>query len=294
VWSDNRDGNYEIYTKTRNPAMGWMPDVRLTTDDPDSKEPDVALDASGNFHYFWRDVYRLPPPFQETERIMYRRNGESPMTAYTMVGAPITDPHPDRLLSPRIAVGNSAVLHGVFSKGPSAGFESGTSYVYYIRWAVSSWGSPTPLGTDTAAPRRVSVDADAYGRVYAAWEKNDGDFNIHFRRSDDNGVTWSSPTKILGASGSDQIAPDIAVSANGHVYIAWADNAAGQYEIQYVVNTHYGDEFYWSDPSWLTNAEQDSLCPRIAISPMGGWKVGVVWQDYRDMNWEIYFTAKYI
>jgi len=106
-------------------------------------------------------------------------------------------------------------------------------------------------------------------------------------------LNWIWPPQILGASGSNQIAPDVAAGPNGKVYIVWADNSRGQYEIEFVVNTKNGQDGFWTAPSQLTDSARDSLSPRIAIG-LATWKVGVVWRDFRDQNWEVYFTAKFI
>ena len=46
-----------------------------------------------------------------------------------------------------------------------------------------------------------------------------------------------------------------------------------------------------SAPTRVTNALQDSVLARIGINQSSG-QVGIVWQDSRDGNTEIYFTAK--
>ena len=55
VWRDDRDGNFEIYTK-RSPDSGttWGPDTRLTNDAGDSVYPSVATSAVA-VHVAWAD-----------------------------------------------------------------------------------------------------------------------------------------------------------------------------------------------------------------------------------------------
>src|SRR5207249_565592 len=83
VWSDNRDGNYEIYRKTYTTA--WGTDTRRTTTPDDSKEPDVVVDSSGNLYYVWREVLRGAN--SEDEKIRYQFNDGTPVDLYTMSGA---------------------------------------------------------------------------------------------------------------------------------------------------------------------------------------------------------------
>jgi hypothetical protein len=56
VWSDNRDGNYEIYFKqSNNGGATWSGDVRLTNNPSKSYYPSVAVDGAGNVHVIWTD-----------------------------------------------------------------------------------------------------------------------------------------------------------------------------------------------------------------------------------------------
>ena len=81
--------------------------------------------------------------------------------------------------------------------------------------------------------------------------------------------------------------PDVVAGPNGKVFVFWADNTAGQYEIYYATSADYG--VTWSVSRALTNAPQTSGTPRAAASQTSG-KIGVAWRDMRDGNDEIYFA----
>jgi hypothetical protein len=92
---------------------------------------------------------------------------------------------------------------------------------------------------------RTSGSCD--GNVYFSWSRftGNGGVAIYFSRSTDHGATWSSPMK-LSASIHDVQFPDIAVTANGHVYVTFRQlEAQGQQTdaIDYVRSTDCGASF---------------------------------------------------
>ena len=74
---------------------------------------------------------------------------------------------------------------------------------------------------------KTSIEADRTGgacdgNVYFSWSRFNGNGAnaIYFSRSTDHGVTFSSPMKLTSSLKSIQF-PDIAVTGNGHVYVAY-------------------------------------------------------------------------
>lgn len=288
VWSDNRGGKYDIYRKQY--TTGWGADVKITTSGDlgfDAKQPDVAVRVEGGtdiLYQVWRDVRR--DPGEEKEQVWWKVNDGAENLVTTLSGARIDQAHNDRLLSPRVALGNEGptAVHIVFSQGPAYPVESGISYMYYVRKNVV----PTlflELGTNADSPRPMNVEADQSGHVYAVWHLYGGTFDVAFRKSDDGGATWST-TKLFGGS-NYQLDPDVVAGPNGKVFVFWADNTAGQYEIYYATSADYG--VTWSVSRAVTNAPQTSGTPRAAASQTSG-KIGVAWRDMRDGNDEIYFA----
>jgi hypothetical protein len=287
LWSDNRDGNYEIYRKIY--TTSWDADTRRTTTANDSKEPDIGVDSSGNRHYVWREVMRGSQ--SEDEEIQYRLNDGTVVRLYSWSGARLTQPHSDRLGSPHLALGNPGTVHVVFSRGPGYPLESGTSYMYYKRYSGGSWGSTIQIGTNVDVARLIRVDADANSHVYVVWHYWGNGFDIAFRKSNDGGGTFSAQQNFGTGSSSYQAYPDVAFGSGGRVYLTWADNSAGQYEIYSTRSGGYGELGTWMAPTRRTDAAGDSVIPRFAVD-QSSMKVGLVWRDLRDGNMEIYFAAR--
>jgi Tol biopolymer transport system component len=62
VWSDDRDGNYEIYYKMLDDSSVSVSDTRLTNSGASSITPSVAVDTADEVHVVWRegdDIYYL-------------------------------------------------------------------------------------------------------------------------------------------------------------------------------------------------------------------------------------------
>ncbi len=75
------------------------------------------------------------------------------------------------------------------------------------------------------------------------------------------------------------------VAASGNfVHVIWFDDRDGNYEIYYKRSTNGGTT--WGTDTRLTNNTSVSDYPTLCVS---GAYVHIVWEDYRDGNWEIYY-----
>jgi len=67
--------------------------------------------------------------------------------------------------------------------------------------------------------------------------------------------------------------------------LGWSDYRDGNYEIYYAVFDQEGARI--GGDRRLTNRAEDSV---FASFTRGGGDIGVLWNDFRDLNWEVYFT----
>ncbi len=139
------------------------------------------------------------------------------------------------------------------------------------------------------------VAVDGAGTIYLIWLDNSTMvtsevWNIYFSRSMDEGITWSTPTRINDVA--DKVDPDrtryrtgidLATYKNGTVYVVWADNRDGR---KMYVYTRYSTD---SGNTWLTpknirtsGATDYVEDPTIAIDDNG--TVYAVWSDERTDN----------
>ena len=128
--------------------------------------------------------------------------------------------------------------------------------------------------------------------VYITWYDNstsDGNFDIFFARSTDNGQTFSPPENLSQNNGSSSN-PKIAIQGN-NVYVVWEDETSGiATDIFFARSINNGQTF--SPPINISETNDSSLDssrdPQIVTL---GTNVYVVWEEgSRSFNTEIFLT----
>jgi hypothetical protein len=269
VWYDNRDGNDEIYYKrSLDGGLTWGEDTRLTNNPAVSYYPCVSVSGS-IVHVAWIDAR------DGNYEIYYKRSTDEGLT-----WGPDTRLTNDPSLSwlPSMSVSGS-VVHIVWYDN-----RDGNNEIYYKHSIDKglTWGPDTRLTNDPANSLVASISVSGQV-VHVVWDENrDGNYEIYYKRSTDEGLTWGPDTRLTNdpaGSGHNSIAVSDSI-----VQVVWHDDRDGNFEIYYKRSTDGG--LTWGDDTRLTNASGDSKCPNIAIS---GPVVHVVWFDNRDGDEEIYY-----
>ncbi|MGB2957002.1 MAG: sialidase family protein [Anaerolineales bacterium] len=148
-----------------------------------------------------------------------------------------------------------------------------------------------PVGTNTSERPKITC----YGsNVYAAWmDFRNGNMDIYFNSSTDNGVTWQSSDIRLdtgdtaGANSSEY--PQLTCSDN-NVYVVWFDYRNGAGDIYFNYSNDNGINWKSSDirlDTGDTAGANYSYYPQIICT---GNNVYVVWYDGRNFGYDIYFN----
>jgi hypothetical protein len=269
VWYDDRDGNYEIYYKRSSDAgVSWGTDTRLTNNTSASGYPSVAVSGSA-VHVVWRDER------DGNYEIYYKRS----ITAGLVWTSDIRLTNNASWSSyPSITI-NASVLHVVWQDNRDGNYE-----IYYKRSNDGgvNWGSDTRL-TFNANDSRFPSSAVNISAVHTVWHDNrDGNWEIYYKRSNDGGINWGADTRLTNNT-AESYYPSVAVSGLV-VHVVWHDTRDGNEEIYYKRSTDGGVN--WGSDQRLTNNTYGSGNPSISVS---GSLVHVVWYDYRDGNYEIYY-----
>ncbi len=211
--------------------------------------PFLIADLNGYIHAFWRDI---------NNRLFYSRVWAAAFSNSTSWSSRVVIS--ESALDFDVALDENGDLHlSYVNPLESEGFPAG---VYYHRlWdGTSTWLPPSLLYESPyfrsleLANSNVDVSTSADGestRIFVVWDNLPRE-RIYLARSDDNGVSWSSPEEIdqprTGNVGSGP--SNILVSANGdEVMLIWRvgdqDSSCNQY---YRVSQNKGETWSFRQP----------------------------------------------
>ncbi len=177
-----------------------------------------------------------------------------------------------------IAVSGNYV-HTTFTDNRSGNFD-----VYYKRSidGGATFEADMQLTFDTLYSHNSAI-AVSGSNVYIVWyDGRDGNTELYYKLSNDNGDTWTADTRLTNNSGKSW---HPSVTVNGSVVqIVWHDDTPGNNEIFYKRSDDGGNT--WTADMQLSNTAGSSNLPGIAVS---GSVVHVCWYDSTAGNWEIYY-----
>ena len=215
VWTDYRDGNYEIYYKrSTNAGVNWEADTRLTNNTGDSFSSSVAVSGS-QVHVVWWDQRN------NNDGIYYKRSIDGGVTW----GADILlTNNTATSYYPSVAVSGS-VVHVVWGD-----YRDGNNQIYHKRStdAGVNWGTDVRMTNNTSYSYVPSV-AVSGSVVHVVWE--DYRAEIYYKRSTDGGVNWGTDVRMTNNT-SHSWSPSVAVSGSV-VHVVWEDSRDENFEIYY-------------------------------------------------------------
>jgi hypothetical protein len=167
-----------------------------------------------------------------------------------------------------------------------------------------TWGADVRINDDAGQVNQVSPALTydrSRGRLYAAWQDGrNGDFDIYFAYSDNNGSTWSANQQIsidpINSPDAHQLNPSIAVGPSkggggDAVYVVWQDQRNGNDDV-YIIRSgnggaSWGPAYFVTDDPEMT--AQNQVAPSVGVDGQG--QVFVTWEDWRDpIHPEIYVS----
>ena len=221
VWDDRRDGNREVYHKrSTDGGTTWSPDARLTNDVATSGYPAVALGDS-LVHVVWYD-------FRDTNwEIYYKRSTDA---GATWGGETRLTTDAATSWTPSVAAAGAKV-HVVWQDS-----RDGNREVYYKRSTDSgaTWGSDVRLTASLDSSWAPSVTSSGSNVHIVWWDRRDGNREIYYKRSTDEGTTWEADLRLTSDPAGSST-PSVAVSGM-IVHVLWADLRPGNSEIFYKRN----------------------------------------------------------
>jgi len=274
TWDDTRDGNWEIYLKrSANWGSTWEADQRLTVEGNNSWYPSIA--AYGTYVYVVWQEFR-----NGNWEIYLKRNWNSGMGGAGWYADQRLTVNTATSYRPSVAVyGRNVYVVWYDSR-------DGNAEIYFKRSLDNglTWGADTRLTVNASISQFPNVAA--YGsNVYVVWEDfRYGNWDIFFKRSTNNGATWSVDTRLT-TSTTSQRNPSIA--AWGYdVHVVWEDYRYGTNNTEIFERRSLNSGASWMTETRLTSATYLDVLPVVAAI---GKSVYVVWESNRTGTWEIYF-----
>jgi hypothetical protein len=267
VWSDDRDGNSEVYLKERL-GGSWTSDIRLTNDPASSTHPAIGRTDSGELRIVWED----------------NRTG-----------------HPEIWIKRKVPQGSWGIdqcvtCDGFNSERPAmsysgSGFaweetKDGNYEIYSRTWFSDSPDPEFRISNNGAESRLPSISGRWYPIV--AWQDlRDGNWEIYSRQ-----LPLGSETRVSSFSGSsthpsvweaEVMCSDVVIEKN---FLAWQDDFTG---IERVFGTE-GQFGSWNSPGApVSQMPGPSIHPSftIELEPLyDEFLQGYVWCDRPVFAWE--------
>jgi hypothetical protein len=260
-------------------------DVQINDDAVDQPQnlPDLAVGTSGMVYSVWEDMRN------GTDFNIYFSNssdGGQTWSANVKVNTGSNDQ-----TNPKVAVNQAETEIYVVWQDRRRDRD-----IYFAKSTNGGlgWTDPNIIINDNLTNLRDSPDiaVDSSGTIHVVWEDTrEGNWDIFHSKSSNGGTSWSPNTRVNVPSSADQRRPTLAVDSLGYLYVAWHDNRASafDYDIYFANSTDGG--LSWSLPNVRVNNDGlGNVQENPSIAVISGGTVYVVWDDYRDLDANIYFA----
>jgi hypothetical protein len=257
-----------FYKRSTDGGDTWGEDTRLTETPGFTWAPGMAFSGS-NLHLIYYDQW------DNMFEIFYLRSPDGGLTWEPAVQ--LTDNSGGSYWASIAASGQ--MLHVAWYDSRDGNWE-----IYYKRSTDEglSWDPDVRL-TDDFSDSRFTCLGVSGSDIHVVWEEGrDGNVEIYYKSSEDDGFSWGPDTRLSFTSGQS-ICNNLAVAGDG-LFLVWTDDTDQNKEIYYKMSLDGGQS--WSQDTRLTYNYYPSDKAFITTS---GSSIDVIWTDARDDNFEIYY-----
>ncbi len=287
-------GNREVPINTHNGLKpneqqieiikSTIADDFLVNDDggsADQSGPSISMDAVGNFVIVWYDFRNA------NWDIYYQRYNDAGLAlgVNTKVNDDTQDASQEHPSISMDAAGNFVIVWD--------DYRNNNYDIYYQRYSSTggALGVNTKVNDDVGTAKQwdPSISIDAAGNFVVVWiDERNVNRDIYYQRYSSTGGALGVNTKVNDdAENTDQISPAILFDVTGNFVIVWHDFRNNNWDIYYQryngtggavgVNTKVNDD----------SGSEFQMYPSISMDVVGNFVI--VWHDFRNINWDIYF-----
>lgn len=299
VWTDYRNGNYDIYAQ-RLDANGnalWTPGgVPVCTDSGQQQRPQLIADVSGGEYsggviIVWEDERNGPA----VADVYAQKINASGVVQWTANGKAVTSASAGQQMYPQLVSDGigGAIITWFDSR-------SGVHHIYAQR--IDPDGDPlwnaagvVVCNADGVQQLPVIVSDESGGAIIVWSDARDGRHDIYARKIDEDGVlqwnTWPNGAPVSSVAGRYLVVPSVAPDGVGGALVAWQDDRSGMlanYEV-------YAQKIRGTDgyQMWAANGvpvfsgtNTAQTLPKIAHD--GSGNAVIAWTDARTGSNKVY------
>jgi hypothetical protein len=194
-----------------------------------------------------------------------------------------------------MAVDSEGNIHLTWQQGSAQG-DSDIFGLALTTDKVRRWPNPVRINGDIGSTPQSNprVAVNATGETYFTWvDKRNGNRDIYAGKFDVNvGYRlWTDDMRVNGDTGTtDQINPDLAVDADGYIYVVWADARNGVPDI-YAQKLRPDGTRVWSQDLRInaTSQADERSKPVIAVDSTGA--LYIAWESRRGDQHDIFMQS---
>jgi hypothetical protein len=149
-----------------------------------------------------------------------------------------------------------------------------------------TWSNATRLTTHPSWDLAPSITHTYNGTIWIVWSSyRTDDYEIFYKTSSDNGLTWSNATRLTTDAVWD-ITPSILQAPDGTMWVFWtSEKQTDNNDIFYKTSSDFG--LTWSDPVLLVSDPADDQNP--AVTSTSDRRIWLVWHSTRTGDFEVFF-----
>jgi hypothetical protein len=295
VWQDDRwnpgSSDMDIYfDRSSDYGVTWLSSEIQVDDTPnggDSFDPHIALkdgSVDDSLYVVWADLRN------SNDNDIYYSNSTDSGDTWSTPSERVDDtdinysPDDDESdqYEPVIAVNTTGDIAYVAWYGN----REGTNDIWFSKSDIGSgiWYTPNVnvdnRGYGDNYQTIPSMATDNSGRIHAVWaDDREGDWDIFYTNSNDNGFTWSQDIRVNSEDGeayrgNASIAIDL---SNNNIYVVWESDISGDMDI-YLANSTDGGTSFKNTKRVNDSSFMDQRTPDIAVDN-SNQNVYVVWVD---------------